>query len=93
MRVTRKRDADAGADAHNRSPMELVSPELVLVAPSELGRLAREQLPLPWDVWPAVRPAVAIGQRRTRRLPAWAFGLFCVLDCVGPLAFVIAVAR
>jgi len=83
-------DAGSVAESHNRSPMELVSPELVLVASPEQARRAREQLPFPWEVIPFAIGAV---ETRARTLPSWgalAFGLFCVLNGVLPIALVIA---
>jgi hypothetical protein len=69
--------------------MEALSPELVLVAPPELARAARECLPLPWDVlpWAAVETEAP---PRPSRLPALAFGVFCALNSLVPLALVIA---
>ena len=71
--------------------MELVSPELVLVAPPELARLAREQLPLPWEVWtPAM---VAIETRGPTRLVTVAFCVVCLLNSLAPVALSIALLR
>ena len=72
--------------------VEVLSPELVLVAPPDLARLAREQLPLPWEVLP--RPSFAADPAtRTSRLPALAFGAFCLLNSLAPLALLIAAHR
>jgi hypothetical protein len=70
--------------------MELVSPELVLVAPPELARLAREQIRLPWE---NLTPATQAVETRRRSLPepgALGFGLFCLLNGIAPVALVIA---
>ena len=72
--------------------VEVLSPELVLVAPPELARLARERLPLPWDVLPPPSAPATPGTRPSR-LPAVAFGAFCVLNSVAPLVLVIAAQR
>ena len=70
----------------------MLSPELVLVAPPELARLAREQLPLPWHVLPAPT-ACAEPRTRTSRRGAVAFGAFCLLNSLAPLALLIAAHR
>ena len=70
--------------------MELVSPELVLVAPPDQARRAREQLPFPWEVIPF---AIGGAETRARTVPSWgavACGLFCALNGVLPVALVIA---
>jgi len=72
--------------------VEVLSPELVLVAPPDLARLAREQLPLPWEVLPP--PSfVADPVARTSRVSALAFGAFCLLNSLAPLALLIASHR
>jgi hypothetical protein len=70
--------------------MDVYSPELVLVAPPDVARLARERLPLPWEVLP--RPsAIAVSRpARASRRSVFAFGLFCALNGVAPLALLIA---
>ena len=76
--------------------LDVISPELVLVASPDEARRARELLPdlpiwpRPADVLPiaaSVRPA----RRRTLRdvLPPSAFLAFCVVDTVIPFVFVL----
>ena len=72
--------------------MEVLSPELVLVAPPELARLARERLPLPWEVLPLGSVAAEPGTRPSR-LSTIAFGAFCALNGVAPLVLLIAAQR
>jgi hypothetical protein len=75
-----------------RGLVEILSPELVLVAPPDLARRAREQLPLPWEVLPL--PSVADEPATSpSRLPAFAFGAFCLLNSLAPLALLIAAHR
>ena len=71
--------------------MELVSPELVLVAPPDIARLAREQLPLPWQVWPPATASAETGG--STRLAIAAFGVVCVLNSLAPVALAIIVLR
>jgi len=73
--------------------VEVLSPELVLVAPPELARLAREQLPLPWHVLPVPMFAPAATRRRTSRRAGLVFGAFCALNSLAPLALLIAAHR
>jgi hypothetical protein len=70
------------------APMELVSPELVLVAPPDLARRARERLPFPWEVLP--QAIAAVPERPPRRLAVAAFALVCAANGVAPVALVIA---
>jgi hypothetical protein len=66
---------------------DVVSPELVLVAPPELARLAREQLPIAWRVVPA---ATARAEVDKRRWPVAALGVLCTLNGIAPVALAIA---
>jgi hypothetical protein len=83
-------DGGEGARFQNRSPMELVSPELVLVSSPEQARRAREQLPFPWEVLPRAIGSVETRRRGLPSLGVLGFGLFCVLNGVVPIALVIA---
>jgi hypothetical protein len=73
--------------------VEVLSPELVLVAPPDLARLAREQLPLPWEVLPLPSFVAAERAPRPSRRSALAFGAFCLLNSLAPLALLIAAHR
>ncbi len=65
-----------------------VSPELVLVSPPEVARLARAQLPelLRRPVQSASRAERTIGPRRLELVAVY---LFCLFVTLGPLLFTI----
>jgi hypothetical protein len=86
MRFPRTGDVGAAAASQNPWRVELVSPELVLVAPPELARLAREQLQLPWQAIPAGTGPAEAGRQRW---PVAVFGLLCTLNGIAPLALAI----
>ena len=78
---------DAAAPPHLTGPL---SPELVLVSPPDVARMARLLLP----AGPAVRPvaiqgpAIQIGQPGAVELAAvW---LFCLAMTLGPVLFLLA---
>jgi hypothetical protein len=76
--------------------LEAISPELVLVAPLEEARRARELLPelpvwrRPADVLPIPAPGPRAEPRRIRGwLGSMSFLAFCVVDTVIPFVFVL----
>ena len=65
---------------------EPISPELVLVSPPEVARLARARL----DDLPAPEPSPATPVARPRALELLAAYAFCLAVTLGPLGFIIA---
>ena len=74
--------------------VEPVSPELILVSPPEVARVARAQLrDLPRPPTPtAIPPRMAQGAS-VRALELLAVYLFCLFITLGPLFFTVAVIR
>jgi hypothetical protein len=75
----------------------LISPELVLVSPSELAALAREQLPAYPPPWarpnvPPARPVVYDQWAGVELAGFVGFSLLCALATLGPF-FLILLAR
>jgi hypothetical protein len=66
-----------------------LSPELVLVSPPEVARLARRLLP---DPAPAPRPIPAAPRARFSPGVA-AFYVFCIANTLAPFALAAAIAR
>ena len=66
-----------------------LSPELVLVSPPEVARLARIQLPLPPTARPvAIEAPLRVGEPGAIELAAvW---LFCLAMTLGPMLFLLA---
>ena len=69
------------------TPLDAVSPELVLVSPPEIAQLARTRLPVFPKPVPIERPAEPRTSPRTIELIA-AY-VFCLLVTLGPLGFII----
>lgn len=65
---------------------EPISPELVLVSPPEVARLARARL----DDLPAPEPSPATPVARPRALELLAVYAFCLAVTLGPLGFIVA---
>ena len=68
--------------------LDAISPELVLVSPPEIARLARARLP----AFPKPVPIEPKVHRRTppHTIELIAAYLFCLLVTLGPLGFIIA---
>lgn len=68
--------------------LDAISPELILVSPPEIARLARSRLP----VFPKpVRIESKVHQRTSpRTIELIAAYVFCLLVTLGPLGFIIA---
>lgn len=76
---SRRIDADVSALA------EPISPELVLVSPPEVARLARARLADP----PLPEPAIAVRVAQPRALELLVVYAFCLLITLGPLGLIV----
>lgn len=70
------------------TPLDAISPELILVSPPEIAQFARARLP----VLPKPVPIARQAEHRTspRAIELIAAYVFCLLVTLGPLGFIIA---